>query len=131
MRRFYLAATTALIALWGCSDSDLPPEYRALDVPEERLASAESLGRGRELYLDYCALCHGERGDGRGRRQNLSSHPRSFTDPTWRRRTTPRRVYYVIREGVQGTAMPAWPVLDAGETWDVVAYVLSVSENGA
>ncbi len=131
MRRLWLAATTALIGLWGCSESDLPPEYRTLQVPEDRLAAAESVDRGRELYLDYCALCHGERGDGRGPRQNLSSHPRDFTDPNWRRRNGPRKVFYVIREGVRGTAMPAWPVLDADETWDVVAYLLSVAENGA
>ncbi len=131
MRRLCLAATTALIGLWGCSESDLPAEYRAIEVPVEQLASAESLDRGRALYLEYCALCHGERGDGRGPRQNLSSHPRDFTDPTWRRRMTPRKVFYVIREGIRGTAMPAWPVLDPDQTWDVVAYVLSVSENGA
>ncbi len=68
MRWLCLAATTALIGLWGCSESDLPPEVRALEVPEERLASAESLRWG------------------------------------------------------QGAAMPAWPVLDPEETWDVVAY---------
>jgi mono/diheme cytochrome c family protein len=43
---------------------------------------------------------------------------------------TPRRVYYVIREGIRGTPMPAWKTLDAEQTWDLVAYVMSVAELG-
>ncbi len=49
-RRFHLVAATALIALWGCSApgcSDLPEAYRALEVPQERLASAAAQERGR------------------------------------------------------------------------------------
>ena len=128
MKPWQLATTLALSTLSGCRGSDLPPPYRDLAVPVERLASAEARQQGRALYLVSCALCHGERGDGNGVRQNLSSHPRDFTDPAWRRRMTPRRVFYVIHEGVQGTAMPAWKALDEGETWDLVAYVLSLAE---
>jgi len=39
-------------------------------------------------------------------------------------------VYFVIREGVSGTAMPAWAGLNPKETWDLVAYVLSVAPAG-
>ena len=89
MRRFPLAATAALLTLSGCNGSDLPPAYRDLEVPVELLASAGARSRGRALYLTNCALCHGERGDGHGRRRNLSSRPRDFTDPRWQRRTSP------------------------------------------
>ena len=61
------------------------------------------------------------------RRQGLSSQPRDFTDPAWRERTSPRHVFYVIREGSPGTAMPAWKALDDGETWDLTAYLLAAS----
>jgi mono/diheme cytochrome c family protein len=44
---------------------------------------------------------------------------------------TPERVFYVIREGMRGTPMAAWKVLGENETWDLVAYVLSVAEHGA
>ena len=131
MRRFHLAAIAALWTLSACNGGDLPPPYRDLEVPEERLASAEARARGRALYLESCALCHGERGDGHGRRRNLSSRPRDFTDPRWRRRATPEKVFFDVREGVQGTAMASWKALDEEETWDVVAYVLSIAEDGA
>jgi mono/diheme cytochrome c family protein len=62
-----------------------------------------------------------------GLRRNLSVPAADFTDPTWRARVTPRRAYFVIREGVRGTPMPAWKALDEDEVWDLVAYVLSVA----
>ncbi len=121
-------ALSALIALSACDGGgDLPAAYRDLTAPEERLAAAAAVSRGRALYLANCALCHGERGDGRGRRRNLSSRPRDFTDPAWGRQAEPRRLYYTVREGVQGTAMASWKALDEDETWDVVAYVLSIA----
>jgi high-affinity iron transporter len=79
------------------------------------------------LFLAHCALCHGEKADGRGlRREGLAKLPRDFTDAAWRRQISPRRVYFVIREGVRGTPMPASTTLDEEASWDVVAYVLSV-----
>ena len=109
-------------------DSSLPEAYRRLAVPAARLESPEARERGRGLFLEHCALCHGDRADGRGvRRQGLSSQPRDFTDAAWRERTSPRRVFSVIREGSAGTAMPAWKALDDGQIWDLAAYLLAAS----
>ncbi|MDH3253704.1 MAG: cytochrome c [Acidobacteriota bacterium] len=112
----------------ACSDGGLPPEYRQLEVPESRLSSAEARRSGRELFLAHCALCHGEKADGVGRRRNLSSRPADFTDPFWRQRVGPRDLYQVIREGVKGTAMPGFKALSEAEIWDLVAYISSVAE---
>jgi mono/diheme cytochrome c family protein len=130
MKRVLLLCGAAAAVLSSCSrDRDLPAAYRSLRVPGERLASAAARARGRALYAAHCALCHGESADGRGvRRENLSSPPRDFTDPGWRRRTSPRRVFARIREGVPNTPMPAWKSLTEEETWDLAAYLLSVEE---
>lgn len=113
----------------SCSrDGDLPPAYRRLAVPTERLSSPEAAARGRRLYEKTCALCHGMRGDGHGpRREGLSKPPRDFTSVAWRSSASPRRVFFAIREGLHGTPMPAWRDLDDGEAWDLAAYVLSLS----
>jgi mono/diheme cytochrome c family protein len=129
--RLAFAIVETSLAFSACRgrDRDLPAPYRELTVPEVRLESAEARTRGRALFLLHCALCHGDRADGRGmRRQALSSSPRDFTDPAWRKATSPRRVYFTIREGSRGTAMPAWKVLDEGQTWDLTAYLLSVGQ---
>lgn len=125
----WLAPLLALLSLSSSAcgpDRALPPEYRALEVPTARLASPAARERGRGLYLEHCALCHGVNADGKGVRQNLSSPPRDFTRPAWHKSTTPRQIYFVIQEGKPGTAMPAWKVLTPEETWDVVGYLLGL-----
>lgn len=125
------AAGTLVLGLVACDRSDLPPEYRDVTVPTSTIASADARARGRALFLEHCAICHGVRADGQGLRSNLSVPPADFTDPSWRKRTTERRAYYVVREGIRGTPMPAWKILSEEQTWDLVAYVLSVAELGS
>ncbi len=126
MRRLLPALAILPFALSGCDGPELPAAYRDLPVPEARLASAEARLEGRQLFLRHCAICHGEAGDGHGLRR-LSSRPRDFTDPAWRRRSPPRQVYYVIREGRRGTAMAGWKTLEPDEIWDLVAYLRSLA----
>lgn len=125
-----LTTASLLLFLWECNgaDSDLPPKYRRVAVPEGVLLAQESRDRGRALFLEHCALCHGETANGTGVRRNLSSRPADFTDPLWRDRSSARRVFFVVREGLGGTAMAGWKTLDETETWDLVAFVLSVAE---
>jgi high-affinity iron transporter len=133
MRRLptLLAISLTFTACRG-ADSDLPSEYRSVTVPEARLSSAEARVRGRALFEKNCVLCHGLRGDGHGRRSTgLSPRPPDFTSPQWRARTTPRRVFFVIREGVRGTAMPSWKWLGEDDAWDLVSYVLSLAETSS
>ena len=106
-------------------------EYSEVEVPPERLSSDEARKRGRALFVSNCAICHGERADGKGiRSKGLSGKPANFTSPEWRTSATPRSVYRILSEGKRGTSMPAWPTLSDNQKWDVIAYVLSVAEGG-
>ena len=131
MRRLIAIGLLTLPGLPGCADvdADLPGSYRRIDVPAGLVMSMEARTRGGMLFHEYCALCHGDRGDGRGlRREGLTSSPRDFTDPRWRGSTSPRRVFFAIREGLQGTAMPNWKALSEQDGWALTAYVLSLGE---
>lgn len=117
-----LASGWMLIALWGCSEP-------VSEFPGEVLASAETRQRGREVYLEHCALCHGETGDGRGeRRHGFTTQPADFTDRVWRDGTDPDAIYQVIREGKPGTAMPSWKALPDRDLRDATVYVWSLGE---
>jgi mono/diheme cytochrome c family protein len=101
-----------------------------MEIPVERLASTEAKDHGARLFAEHCALCHGERGDGRGvRREGLTRSPRDFTNAVWHQSTSPRRVFHSIREGVAGTPMPGWKALSEQDAWDMTAYVLSLGES--
>ena len=131
-----MKATGALLmslALSACNAKDAPSivDYSTVEVPVERISSDEARERGRTLFSKTCALCHGERADGRGaRREGLSGKPINFHNKEWRANTSPLSVFETLSEGKRGTSMPAWPTLSDEEKWDVVAYVLSVAEDG-
>lgn len=116
------------LALSACSGPERSADQQAPRVPEARLASGEARERGRRLFLDHCALCHGERADGHGMRRNLSTPAADLTDPTWRASATAAGVFHTIREGVPGTPMASWKSLSVEETWDLVAYILHLDE---
>jgi mono/diheme cytochrome c family protein len=123
---------SAALVLSSCRpdpDGDLPAPYREIRVPTARLQSAAALDHGRALYQAHCVLCHGVNGDGRGvRREGLTSDPRDFTDVHWRERFSPRRTFWVLREGKPNTAMASFRALSDDDLWDLTAYVLSIAE---
>ena len=91
------------------------------------MTSPAARQRGRQLFLQDCALCHGERGDGQGaRRSAFQTPPRDLTNEAWQRSTSPPRVFRAIRDGLPGTAMPAWRPLGDPAIGDLTAYVLSL-----
>ena len=121
--RRLVAATCATLALASCHrPSDLPANFEA------RVASESARQGGAAPYLRYCALCHGERGDGHGLRTSaFATPPRDFTSAAWRRSTSPARVFRAIRDGMPATPMPAWRHLGDDSLIDLTAYVLDRS----
>ena len=122
----------AFIAYPACGTRCGEGPEAAVAVPWNRIQSADAQKRGRALYLQNCALCHGVAADGRGvRSMGLEQKPADFAQGVWSRPDAPARAYRAIREGVAGTAMPSWSALSEDETWDLVAYLVSVSTRGA
>lgn len=85
-------------------------------------APADEVGRGEKIFAASCAVgyCHGAGGSA-GRAPRIQG--RSFT---------PEYLLKVTRDGIPGTAMPAWRgQLSEEEIRAVVAYMLSISANPA
>ena len=116
------------IASSGCVARCGDVSRATVAVPWDRIRSSEARQQGRELYVHYCVLCHGEQADGRGvRSMGLDRKPADFTNRQWSAADAPAREYRAIREGVSGTSMPSWSALSEAESWDLVAYLVSVS----
>ena len=88
----------------------------------------ENLIEGLKIYTMNCALCHG------GIDRQPSTLAKSFyppppnlmldppDDPEW-------HVYYVIRNGVRYTGMPAWDkTLSDPDLWKVTAFLVRVEK---
>jgi mono/diheme cytochrome c family protein len=56
----------------------------------------------------------------------MNPPPADLTLPPWSETANAGRTFLVIRNGVHGTAMPAWPALSDQEVWQVVAYITSL-----
>ncbi len=79
-------------------------------------STAERVAQGGRLYQAACAVCHGEKGDGKGPfAQALSPQPRDLTRAVYRFRSTPTGalatdwdLFRTITIGVPKSLMPAF-----------------------
>jgi len=85
------------------------------------------LPRGKLLYQQNCAVCHGAegRGDGPGA-TGLTPPPANFLDSARMDNVTPLHAFNTVRIGIPGTPMPSFPSLSDADAWHVSYYVLSL-----
>jgi high-affinity iron transporter len=99
-------------------------------MPTGLLSSREAEDAGRIIFAANCAICHGANGDGRGqRREGMIPPPADLTLPSWSDEAGATKMYLVIRNGVPGSAMQSWPMLDDRQIWNVVAYIHSLKSH--
>ncbi|MDP8922099.1 MAG: CopD family protein [Chloroflexota bacterium] len=99
-----------------------PPEARALRNPFA--PDTASLARGKALYEQHCAACHGATGRGDGPlAQSLRPRPADFRVHMAAGHTD-GELFAWISKGVPGTAMPAFEgLLSEEDRWHLVNYV--------
>ncbi len=99
-----------------------------LTNPLDSLESEVNLKKGKELYGIYCALCHGDKGDGNGilmQRDKILGIP-SYADPA--RNLTDGRIYHAIHYGLNSMGSYA-NQLSEKERWQVVMHVQELKED--
>jgi mono/diheme cytochrome c family protein len=112
------------------------PRGEAILVPAATPATAESISRGRRIYVRMgCAECHGRtgRGDGPAARTltddlGRPALPFDFTRG-WKMKagSSPEDVYRTFHTGIDGTPMPSYhDVIDERDSWDLVHYTRSL-----
>jgi mono/diheme cytochrome c family protein len=107
-----------ILSVVACS-----PEMRNLANPVP--LSAATLAAGRELFLQYCAACHGQGGKGDGpKARGLAARPADLTNPALAG-VTEGEVFWVIRDGLG--EMPSYrSILSEADRWRLVHYVRSL-----
>ena len=99
------------------------PDIAALR-PDNQLAPHDTLMlAGKRIFDTHCTRCHGDTGDGNG--TDASHNPRPPANFQQLEVSFPGATY-VIRNGVPGSGMPAWPLLTPSETQAVTVYMRSM-----
>ncbi len=82
-------------------------------------SSAEEVERGRALFGEHCAVCHGDRAQG-----NIGPN---LTDDRFLHGGEPIAIHTTIRDGVGARGMPAWgPTLGPRSVRSLAVFVASL-----
>ena len=93
--------------------------------------TTDSIDRGRQVFQARCAICHGARALGDGP-QAFLLNPRPFNLQLHVPQHATGEIFYWIRNGVVGTAMPSWkdaknsdgtPALTEEDTWKIIRFI--------
>ncbi len=108
-----------------------------LHVPPEPPFDDLRWFRGRRLYLETCAACHGEDGHPvpdavKFDYEGYPVPPRSFVNGIFKGGSAGHQLYARIYKGLKGTPMPASEYnYTADEIWDLIHYVQTLAREGA
>lgn len=90
--------------------------------------SAEPIFQG-EAGSANCAICHGRKGDGKGVLSNqYDPPPRNFSCSMTINGVPDGQLFWIIRFGSPGTAMPPHPALKDEEIWQLVLYLRQLAK---
>jgi len=124
--------TTLIITSGICPQSrkteKAPSRYILKQNP--LFATTKNLERGKSLYQmeakpTACKMCHGIRGNGNGRlARGLEPAPRNFTCEDTMKSLSDGQLFWVIKNGSKGTAMPAHKfTLSDKDIWQIIHYL--------
>jgi mono/diheme cytochrome c family protein len=123
----------------GHADHDhpaVPAAYADAHIPTHVWTDPKMLAKGKEIFTAKCALCHGEKGDGKGPGSaNLPLKPADLTDAKMVAEMPGNFWVWRVSEGglvepfrSKGSAMPAWKgELSMQDRWAVIAYAHTLS----
>ena len=126
--------TTLIVASGICPQSrkteKAPSRYVLKQNP--LFATAKNIERGKLFYQaeakpTACKMCHGIRGNGNGRlARGLEPAPRNFTCKDTMKSLSDGQLFWVIKNGSKGTAMPAHKfTLSDKDIWQIIHYLRS------
>ena len=104
--------------------SDVKKQKNPLNVTQDDLVEA------KKHYQEHCAVCHAENGSG----QTETSAGMSPEVPDLRadhiQKLTDGELFYIVKNGVRFTGMPAWDLPD-DHNWRLVALIRQLPKQSA
>jgi hypothetical protein len=121
-----------------------PQNRQTLKAPEEYLdlvnplpVTAKRIEKGELIYQTQasplqCRHCHGRKGNGAGH-MGLEANPpaRNFECSETMKNVSDGQMFWAIKNGIPGTAMPAYPDLADWKIWVLIHYIRSFAPSGS
>jgi mono/diheme cytochrome c family protein len=110
---------------------EIPNTNEGYDLAKETLKSPlevndKNLANGKAMYTIYCAVCHGDKGDGQG---TLVKREKFLGVPNYKdRQITEGSIYHVIMYGRNMMGSHASQLTNK-ERWQIVQYVQKLRED--
>jgi len=101
---------------------------RLMSSPLDSVQMEENLAVGGQLYTIYCAICHGDKGDGQGtlvKREKILGVP-SYDDAA--RNITVGTSFHTIQYGLNSMGSYA-AQMNTEEMWQVSEYVMKLKQD--
>ncbi len=109
---------------------------RYLEKNNPLAPTKDNIEKGKNLFVKdarptACKLCHGNRGNGNGSlARGMEPPPRNFTCGKVMEGLSDGQLFWIIRNGSKGTAMPAHKFsLSKEKIWQLILYIRRFLEN--
>jgi mono/diheme cytochrome c family protein len=103
----------------------IPPEMSQRANPVQ--PSPEGMARAKKLYRMDCAMCHGEKGDGKGDMASDIKNITDFTNPDAMKDRTDGDLFYITRNG-KGEMPPEDKRASDHDVWNLVNYIRAMAK---
>ncbi|HEY6303281.1 MAG TPA: cytochrome c [Terriglobales bacterium] len=104
----------------------IPPEAAAKNNPVK--PTAESLAKGKKMYGIDCAMCHGDKGDGKGDMGPDFKNIPDFTNPDTLKNRSDGELFYITRNGKGADMPPEDNRAKDDDVWNMVSYIRSLAK---
>ena len=139
IRKFTGIVALSLFVIAGCGKktgqsgkADSKKTVLAADSAASKVKVPFALKEGKRLFSHYCAVCHGETGDGSGQYYGLTPVPANFTDKAFMKTLSNERLFKAIIEGSasvgKSNMCPPWGKSFHNEELEfIVKYIRTLS----
>ncbi len=135
-RAIFISLSVSILSLFlilNCGDKEKPKEETApVATASAEPALSPELEEGKEVFLQNCSSCHGEKGAGDGvAAASLNPKPRNYKAPAkeWKNGPTEAGVLKTLNNGLPKTQMVAFKYLGDAKLKLVAKYVVHLSQN--
>lgn len=112
----------------GKAPDDYYKRTNPLTASNTNVKAGEPLFQG-DVGTVNCAICHGAKGDGRGvLASQYDPPPRNFSCAQTINGVPDGQLFWIIRFGSPGSAMPPHPALKDEQVWQLVLYLRQLSK---